>query len=105
MRQTIRLVILGVATAVVLATIILAVLYVQYGRQIPRTTKDGTPAVYTLGEWKGQLAVFAGEATFPMKLYEVPVASLPATEQQKLKDGISVASAGELQLLLEDYTS
>ncbi len=105
MRQTVRLVILGVATAVVLATIILAVLYVQYGRQIPRTAKDGTPAVYTLGEWKGQLAVFKGESAFPMKLYEVPVASLPAAEQQKLKDGISVATAGELQLLLEDYTS
>ncbi len=105
MRQTVRLVILGVATATVLATVILAVLYVQYGRQIPRTTKDGTPAMYTLSQWQGQLAVFEGEAAFPMMLYEVPIASLPADEQEKLKDGIAVASAKELQLLLEDYTS
>ena len=105
MRQTIRLVILGIATAAVLATLVLAVLYVQYGRQIPRTTADGTPALYTLGQWQGQLAVFEGEAAVPMMLYEVPIASLPADEQQKLKDGIGVASADALQLLLEDYTS
>lgn len=105
MRQTVRLVILAIAAAGVLATIALAVLYVQYGREIPRTTDDGTPAAYTLGVWEGQLAVFEGEAAFPMKLYEVAVVSLPAEEQQKLRDGIAVQTAGELQVLLEDYTS
>lgn len=105
MQRTVRLVILGVAAAAVLATCTLAILYVQYGREIPRVTDTGGDAAYTLGVWEGQLAVFEGTAAFPMKLYEVSVASLPETEQQKLRDGISVASEGELQVLLEDYTS
>lgn len=105
MRQTVRLVILGVAAAAVLATCTLAILYVQYGRVVPRTTDSGETAAYTLGVWEGQLAVFEGEAAFPMKLYEVSVASLPAPEQEKLRQGISVENARELQVLLEDYTS
>ncbi len=104
MGQTVRLVILAIAASAVLATCTLAILYVQHGRVIPRQT-DEAQAAYTLGVWEGQLAVFEGEATFPMKLYDVSLASLPADEQQRLRAGIAVASAGELQVLLEDYTS
>ena len=105
MRQTVRLVILAIAVSAVLASCALAVLYVRYGRQISRVTENGEAAAYTLGVWEGKLAVYEGGAAFPMKLYEVSVSSLPPEEQQRLQDGISVASAGELQRLLEDYTS
>lgn len=105
MQRTVRLVILGILTVVVLATVVLSVMYVQYGREVPRQTEDGEAAVYTLGVWEGRLAVFEGTAAFPMKLYDVAIATLPPAEQQKLLKGIAVQTAGELQLLLEDYTS
>lgn len=105
MKRTVRLIILAIASAAVIATCTLAVLYVKYGRELPRKTESGTPALYTLGVWEGQLAVFEGEAAFPQKLYDVPVSSLPPAEQEKLKKGISVDSAEALQVLLEDYTS
>ena len=104
MNKTVRLIILAIAAAAVLATCVLAVLYVRYGREIDRRTDDGTPA-YTLGVWEGQLAVFEGTAAFPQKLYDVPISSLPIPEQQKLKAGIAVEDADALQVLLEDYTS
>ncbi len=105
MQRTVRLIILAIALAAVLATCTLAILYVRYGREVPRKTDEGTPALYTLGVWEGQLAVFEGTAAFPQKLYEVPISALPPAEQEKLKAGIAVASAAELQVLLEDYTS
>ena len=105
MNRTVRLIILAIAAAVVLATCVLAILYVRYGREIDRRTDSGTPAAYTLGVWEGQLAVFEGDAPFPQKLYDVPISALPPAEQQKLKAGIAVATADELQVLLEDYTS
>ncbi len=105
MRQTVRLVVLAIAAAGVIATCTLAVLYVRYGREVERYTEKGTPAAYTLGEFEGRLAVYEGEAPFPQKLYEVAIASLPPAEQEKLRRGIAVGSLEELQLLLEDYTS
>lgn len=105
MNKTVRLIILAIAAAAVLATCVLAILYVRYGREITRYTDNGTPAAYTLGVWEGQLAVFEGTAAFPQKLYDVPISSLPIPEQQKLKAGIAVEDADALQVLLEDYTS
>lgn len=105
MNKTVRLIILAIAAAAVLATCVLAVLYVRYGREVDRHTDSGAKAAYTLGVWEGQLAVFEGGAPFPQKLYEVPISSLPPAEQEKLKAGISVANIDELQVLLEDYTS
>lgn len=105
MKRAVRLAITGVLVSVLLAGVVLGVMYVRFGREIPRHTEAGDPAAYTLGVWEGMLAVFEGDAAFPMKLYEVAVASLPADEQARLREGISVNSADELQRLLEDYTS
>ena len=105
MKQTVRLIILAITAAAALATCVLAILYVRYGRDAARQTADGAPAAYTLGVWEGQLAVFEGDAAFPQKLYDVPVSALPPNEQEKLKSGIAVATVDELQVLLEDYTS
>lgn len=105
MKRTVRLIILAIALAAVIATCTLAILYTKYGREVKRQTENGTPAAYTLGVWEGQLAVFEGTSAFPQKLYEVPVSALPPAEQEKLKAGIAVDSAEELQVLLEDYTS
>ena len=106
MQQTVRAVILAVAIAAVLATGILAFIYMRYAEDVPQPdTSRTTDAPYTLGIWEGQLAVFNGKDAYPAKLYDVAVEALPDTEQQKLRAGIAVASEGELEALLEDYTS
>ena len=105
MKRVLHLVITSVLVCVLLAGVVLGVMYVRFGREIPRYTEEGNTAAYTLGVWEGRLAVFEGEAAFPMKLYEVAVASLPTAEQDRLREGVGVNSLEELQQLLEDYTS
>lgn len=100
---TVRTVVLAVALCAALACGVCAFLYLRFGREAPSPTEQ--PAAYTLGAFDGKLAVFEGDSRFPMKLYEVAIASLPSDEQQRLKDGIPVADAGALERLLEDYTS
>lgn len=105
-KLTLRYLILAVAVAVTLAVGVLAFLYFRFGREPAPSSDSGRGiAAYTLGEWEGQLAVFAGEDAFPQKLYDVAVAALPQGEQERLKNGIAVADDEELQRLLEDYTS
>ncbi len=105
MRQTVRLVALAIAVSAVLATGILSFLYLKYGKSEPSTPQPAEEGTYTVGIWEGKLAVFEPSTDYPMKLYDVAVASLPPEEQQKLRAGITVQSDGELQALLEDYTS
>ena len=105
MKQTVRLIILGIMATAVIVTSAFAMVYIRFGRDANRHTDQGTPAAYTLGVWEGQLAVFEGDAAFPNKLYEVPISALPSAEQEKLRQGIVVQTIDELQLLLEDYTS
>lgn len=105
-KRTLRYLTLAIAVSATVAVGVLAFLYVRFGREAaPPTEKGRQTAAYTLGEWEGQLAVFEGEDTFPQKLYDVAVAALPRSEQERLKNGIAVANEEELQRLLEDYTS
>lgn len=60
---------------------------------------------YTIGEWEGRLAVFLAGQSRPDQVFEVAIASLPASEQERLRAGIPVADDATLQRLLEDYTS
>lgn len=106
MKSTVlRSVVLAIAVSAVLASGVLAFLYIRYGREARPAPVSDSAAQYTLGVWEGQLAVFEGTAAFPVKLYDVAVAALPVAEQQRLQTGITVTTAGELQALLEDYTS
>lgn len=102
---TVRAITLAIVVSVMLATCVLGVLYVRYGRQ-PQSASPRTAEVqYTLGVWQGQLAVFKNAASSPCKIYDVAVAALPVEEQTRLQNGIAVTSERELQALLEDYTS
>lgn len=70
------------------------------------TTTVTTAAVYrTIGEWEGQVAVFAPYSDTPETVYDAVLSSLPAEEQEKLRRGIDVASSTELKQRLEDYLS
>lgn len=57
-----------------------------------------------VGAWDGRLAVFRTKGAAPDEVFDVFIASLPASEQEALAAGIPVFDEEELQRLLEDYT-
>lgn len=71
----------------------------------PPAKADTTPdPMYTIGEWRGQVAVFEGNQTFPKQVYDTSVSGLPPEMQQRVREGVAVYSDTELSVLLEDYT-
>lgn len=76
---------------------------------LPETPADVQPAERgiqrVLREWKGQVALFEGNAEQPVETYEVVVDALPPEEQERLREGIAVESEEMLAALLDNYTS
>ena len=71
----------------------------------PPATADTTPdPLYTIGVWRGYVAVFEGEQSYPKQIYDMPVSGLPQELQQRVREGVPAYSDTELSLLLEDYT-
>lgn len=69
------------------------------------TTTPVPQTVYAyVGAWEGRLAVFRTNRAAPDEVFDVFIASLPASEQEALTTGIPVFDEEELQRLLEDYT-
>jgi hypothetical protein len=60
---------------------------------------------YVLKEYNGSIAVFYSGSKSPIEVFDVDVFSLPEEDQQMLSQGITAATAQELQSLIEDYTS
>ena len=63
---------------------------------------------YLLGEKDGYLAVFLEDENKKVSLYEctdTPVRILPETEQQQLKEGITILGEANLAKFLAEYTS
>ena len=57
-----------------------------------------------LGVWEERLALFENGNALPKEVYDVWIATLPDTEQQRLQAGIPITDDGMLAGLLEDYT-
>lgn len=76
---------------------------------ILRCSVEGrSDACFLLGAYQGYLAVFQEDMQKRFVLYEqtdIPLAALPLSEQQKLKDGIVVMGEAALAKLLSDYSS
>lgn len=71
----------------------------------PPTAADTTPdPMYTIREWRGQVAVFEGDQTFPKQVYDMPISGLPPQLQQQVREGVPAYSEAQLSVLLEDYT-
>ena len=71
----------------------------------PPAKADTTPdPMYTIGEWRGQVAVFEGKQTFPKQVYDTSVSGLPPEMQERVRAGVPAYSDAELSVLLEDYT-
>ncbi len=60
---------------------------------------------YTVTEYQGKIAVFKNTDTIPLEVYDTYIEYLPEHDRLLLKDGIRADSPGELQKILEDYTS
>ena len=72
---------------------------------VPPAQAETTPdPMYTIREWKGQVAVFEGDQPYPKQVYDTAVGGLPPELQQRLREGVFVYSDRELSVLLEDYT-
>lgn len=107
-----RLRFLGIAagSAVLLSALLLAVAFFQ-GQTASPAESSATEAVssrplYTVGAYDNRLAVFRYGETEPAQvLEEVFIRSLPASDQERLRQGISVYTEEELWSLLEDLES
>ena len=99
-----RLTILIAAAALSLGAITTLLLVGARGPADPASSTS-VQALYTIGQYEGQVAVFLAGLSRPDQVFDVYVASLPAEEQERLHQGIPVYDDKELQRLLEDYTS
>ncbi len=60
---------------------------------------------YTVAEYQGKIAVFKNTDTIPFDVYDTYIEYLPEHDRLLLKEGIRADSPGELQKIIEDYTS
>ena len=60
---------------------------------------------FTLGVFRGHLALWKDGAQEPLKIYSVWASAFPEADQKLLSDGIHVQNELELTSLLEDYLS
>lgn len=89
-----------------LASLAAVVLMLTAGTRRETGAASSSPAaLYTVGEWNGQLAVYVREKTEPEQVYDVYITTLPEEEQRRLQQGVPVEDEETLLRLLEDYTS
>lgn len=105
MNTTLRTVVLALAAALLLASLILFVLFrFVLPADFGKSPAAATPA-YTIGVFEGQVAVFEGDSTAPMQIFDVYVHALPPEIREQLQQGVAAENADELSVLLEDFTS
>lgn len=102
MRSTAKTVLLALAVSMVIAA---AALFVIFKFLLPTRQARTTEPAYVIGEWEGKVAVFEGGADYPMQVFDTDVQGLPQEQRDNVLAGIPVQDAGELYLVLEDYTS
>ena len=104
MQNTKRTVILAIAAATAVAALVLGIIFTFF---LPGDAagEGRVRSRFVLGEWEGQVAVFAGDDPYPMQVFDRYVTTLPPEQQTLLAAGIPVEDAEELSVLLEDYTS
>ncbi len=61
--------------------------------------------MYVLGEKDGKIAVFAADGYTVVDILDTYIYSLPVTDREAIRAGVSVYSVNELVSLIQDYTS
>lgn len=92
-----------VTTSFFLAAVVLFVLF-RFVLKLPAKADTSADPMYTIGEWKGYVAVFEGEQTYPKQVTDMPISGLPPEMQQRVREGVFAYSDAELSVMLEDYT-
>ncbi len=59
--------------------------------------------IYTLKDYKGQLALFINNAQTPSETYNIFTNSLPKSDIENLKEGIVAKNKEELYKIFEEY--
>lgn len=59
---------------------------------------------YTVREYNGQVAVFRDENTVPDRILDVYVITLPESDAERLKDGITAEGNDAIRSLVEDFS-
>lgn len=77
----------------------------QYLHDLPKQTDQSVSSVFTISEYDGKIAVFSSENEQPLEVFERKIKDLPADDQKRLQEGITVLDKSQLQELIEDYTS
>ena len=93
---------LALAAALTVAAVTLAVLFWA----LPLTEEPEEEPIksqFVIGNWNGQVAVFAGEDPIPMQVLDTFISTLPEDARLEVMAGIPVESADRLSVLLEDY--
>ncbi len=60
---------------------------------------------YVVGVYEEKIAVFTQGDSVPIEIYDVYVKTLPVSDQNSLRKGISIQGKSELKRVIEDYTS
>ncbi len=89
--------------------LVLSALFVSINNDIDRreaeTTSPQQITVYTIKDYNGKIAVFENNSTNPQNVYDSYTSVLPESDQIRLREGIVVSNASDLQRIIEDYTS
>ena len=60
---------------------------------------------YKIAEHLGKLAIYKINSDIPVKVYNIYLENLPASDRAEIKNGITCKDDTELRRLIEDYTS
>ena len=87
---------------------VLGVLFVTLDKDLDKMLIENPYIVndsYTICEYQGKIAIFKGDESVPIEIYDVYVSTLPQHDRLLLEQGITVETPKELQKIIEDYTS
>ncbi len=94
----------GTAVAV-LILLLLAGIWLDRPADNPSSPSVAAETKRHLGIWEGKLALFETNSLSPVRVYDIWIAALPDTEQQRLAEGVAVVDDAALSALLIDYGS
>ncbi len=93
----------------VTATIVFSIIAVFFSTQketnISTDNMTKHTVQYKISDHSGKLAVFKNNSDIPIKIYNIYLENLPATDRKEIIKGITCEDDAELQRLIEDYTS
>lgn len=96
-------VLLALAASLLVASIALFVIF-RFLLPSPEERETRFKPLFVIAAWEDRVAVFEGNDTYPMQVYDTFVSTLPDELQQQLRQGVPVHSDSQLSVLLEDYT-